>query len=397
MKKSIAFIFSLLLCGSMAFAGCFGNNDSSSSSGSSPSESGSTSSTAEENNSSNVEDNSSENGDNSSENGDDSSEGGDDPVILTPTESLTYEREGDAYTVTGMTGEETEIVIPATYEGLPVTKIAKEYQSGAFARTDITSVVIPDSIVEIGYNTFNNCDELVSVSIGESSALTTIGNNAFSGCGKLESIYIPAAVTLGDSVFNNCASITFTVAEESALYSSENGHLIDKATHTLLRAGQNGVVPEGVVKLETGAFRRGVHESVSLPASLVELGSSVFSNMENLKSFTVASGNTAYSAHDGILYDAGATEIVEVPKGITGEIALPATLTKIAGMDFADRVGLTAIRIPADIALTNIGQQAFRKLTVTIHYGGTQEQWDAIQKNSNWLLNATEVTVVCAE
>ena len=100
---------------------------------------------------------------------------------LESTASLVYElnEEGDGYTVTDFTGEETQLIIPAEYNGLPVTAVQGQYGTGAFARTSITSVVIPDSILEIGQNTFNNCTELVTVTISAGSSLTTIGNNAF--------------------------------------------------------------------------------------------------------------------------------------------------------------------------------------------------------------------------
>ena len=38
------------------------------------------------------------------------------------TLSLVFVQEGNEYTVTGMTGEETVVIIPAEYNGLPVTK-----------------------------------------------------------------------------------------------------------------------------------------------------------------------------------------------------------------------------------------------------------------------------------
>lgn len=121
-----------------------------------------------------------------------------------PTVSFTYEKNGNAYTVTGMTGEGTAVVIPAEYENLPVTTIGESAFAYSRHNEAITSVTIPDSVTTIERNAFYNRSELVTVNISDGSALTTVGNNAFSGCGALGSIYIPAGVTtLGDSVFNN--------------------------------------------------------------------------------------------------------------------------------------------------------------------------------------------------
>lgn len=191
-----------------------------------------------------------------------------------PTASLVYQREGDTYIVMGV-GEETSIVIPSKHDGLPVVAIRGDYGNGAFAGKDIVSVVIPDSIIEIGQNTFNNCKNLVSVTIGANSSLAKIGNNAFSGCSSLEEIYLPAGVTeLGDSVFNNCGSLkNFTVAQGNTAYRSENGHLIERATDTLIRGGHNATVPNGVKAIEKAAFRRttGITE-LTIPVSVTTIG-----------------------------------------------------------------------------------------------------------------------------
>lgn len=53
----------------------------------------------------------------------------------------------------------TEVIIPATRNGYPVTSIAP----GAFAGTFIKKVVIPKSIKEIGYRAFKSCQALTDV------------------------------------------------------------------------------------------------------------------------------------------------------------------------------------------------------------------------------------------
>lgn len=195
------------------------------------------------------------------------------------TQSLTYERYEEGYAVTGV-GDETVVVIPSEYEGLPVVAIRRQYGTGAFARSAMTSVVIPDSITEIGNNSFYNCTQLTSVQIGSGSALASIGRNAFSGCRTLAEMYIPASATsIGDSAFNNCGSVNFTVADGNAAYRSENGHLIERATNTLLRAGQSGVIPEGVQIIADFAFSRSVSVTeLYIPSSVTEIGNYIAAN-----------------------------------------------------------------------------------------------------------------------
>ncbi|MDE6655687.1 MAG: leucine-rich repeat protein [Anaeroplasmataceae bacterium] len=190
------------------------------------------------------------------------------------TPSLTFEKEGNAYTVTGV-GEDTFVIIPSTYEGLPVTKIQGHHGTGAFAQKAITSITIPDSIIEIGQNTFYGCRDLVEVKLGSSSSLTTIGNNAFSACSSLKNIGIPKGVTnIGDAAFNNCASLeSFMVQAGNTKYRSENGHLIENETQTLIRGVNNSTIPNSVKIIEVGAFRRanGITE-LNIPTSVEKIG-----------------------------------------------------------------------------------------------------------------------------
>ena len=189
------------------------------------------------------------------------------------TLSLVLIQEGDSYTVTGMEGEETVVVIPAEYNGLPVTKIQGAYGTGAFARKAITSVTIPDSIEEIGQNSFNNCSALATVNISTASHLKKIGNNAFSGNSTLREIYLPIGMTeLGDSVFNNCGAMErFIVSEGNTAYGSPNGHLVEKATNTLIRGANCDKIPDGVKIIASAAFRKSTIAKLEIPASVVSI------------------------------------------------------------------------------------------------------------------------------
>ena len=186
------------------------------------------------------------------------------------TEKLTFKKEGDAYTVTGTTGEDTVLIIPSEYNNLPVTKIQGDYGTGAFARSAITSVTIPDSITEIGQNSFNNCSNLTTVRIGTQSNLTTIGNNAFSGNSALTEMYIPQGMkNLGDNVFNNCGSLErFIVADGNTAYKSENGHLIERESNKLIRGANNKVIPNGVQTIGIAAFRRSKITELTIPTTV---------------------------------------------------------------------------------------------------------------------------------
>ena len=189
-----------------------------------------------------------------------------------PTDTLTFERNeaGTGYIVTGDEGQAANIVIPATHESLPVVGIADSAFAYSRHKSDITSVTIPDSVVEIGKNAFHNQDALISVKIGTGSALKKIGNNAFSGNSALESIFLPAGLSeLGDDVFNNCGGLdSITVAAGNTHYSGAGNCLIDLETNTLIRGSNKSVIPETVEKIGVAAFRRATLTTLTVPKSV---------------------------------------------------------------------------------------------------------------------------------
>ena len=73
--------------------------------------------------------------------------------------------------------------------------------------SEVTYLIVPDSITEINNYVFENCSGLTNVTIGNS--VTTIGSRAFSGCTNLTSANIGNSVTtIGDGAFRGCSSLT---------------------------------------------------------------------------------------------------------------------------------------------------------------------------------------------
>lgn len=87
-----------------------------------------------------------------------------------------------------------DIVIPDTYNGVPVTSIVE----GAFKDCiGITSVTIPESVTQIPAECFYGCSKLKSVNIPSSA--TSIGEFAFGYCSSLISIDCPESISAIDS------------------------------------------------------------------------------------------------------------------------------------------------------------------------------------------------------
>lgn len=144
------------------------------------------------------------------------------------SEGLEYElctdsRNGDYYIVTGIgTCADVDIVIPATYEGLPVKKIGNI----AFSKCNtVNSVLISEGVTEIGQQAFVLCENLKSVQLPDT--LAKIDEEAFAGCYSLSSCNIPAGVkTIAPGAFRLCTSLkSIEVDKDNLCYQSINGDL----------------------------------------------------------------------------------------------------------------------------------------------------------------------------
>lgn len=193
---------------------------------------------------------------------------------------------------------EGNVVIPShvEIEGFlyPVTKIGYH----AFAGMRIKSVVIPDTIVEIDGSAFENCTELVDVSLGK--GLRRIGASAFAyckwirhfdmpetvievGCNALEGTRIvdmqEGAVYLGHVLYG----YNGTLSEHSCIEVREGTTVIANSAFNCrfflkdFKKLEVIVLPEGMKRIGDSAFLecKGLTH-VNLPESLEYIGTSAF-------------------------------------------------------------------------------------------------------------------------
>ena len=122
------------------------------------------------------------------------------------TDGLEYQlqEDGTYYVGAGDAREEERIVIPKRHEGKKVTGIFE----GGFAKcTNLTEIVIPNSVTVIGDNAFYNCRVLPSIELPKS--VRKVDRMAFRLCRAIETVVFKGDdVELGPACFISCSSLT---------------------------------------------------------------------------------------------------------------------------------------------------------------------------------------------
>ena len=271
------------------------------------------------------------------------------------TIGLAYQTNSDlqSYSVTGI-GEATdnEIVIPDTYNGLPVTDIADSAFSGI---TGITSITIPDSVTSIGESAFSNCTSLTSVTIG--SSVTEIGDYAFRECTSLTNVYITNIAAW--------CGIEFTNYTANPLYYAGNLYLNGELTTEL-------VIPNGVTSICDYVFCGYTSlTNITIPNSVTSIGEQAFLGCTSLISITIPDsvtfiGSWAFGNCTAEIIWQDNPSITEIGyyafSNYAGtSITIPNSVTSIGELAFFYCYSLESITIPDSV--TYIGKYAFYDCT----------------------------------
>lgn len=104
----------------------------------------------------------------------------------TPETAFTWEPDGAGVRITGYTGSDEVLVIPATLGGIPVWSIGKEACAGA----NCTGLVLPPALKQVAENAFANTP---IQEVWLSDSIESITDYAFTGCTDLQTLHINAA------------------------------------------------------------------------------------------------------------------------------------------------------------------------------------------------------------
>lgn len=196
------------------------------------------------------------------------------------------------------------------------------------AQSNVTEVVLPESIIKINGGAFNGCTSLTTVNIP--SKVTQL-NSVFNHCTSLKKISIPKAVSNLSGSFEYCGTIEEVIIEdcdcEKPIDSSNSHYAFSNTIIKKLYQGRN---------FDTYVFRGIGIESLTIGDMVTEICSEMYmgnplrnivfgKNLEKI-------GNTAFH---------NCTELTE--------INLPESLTELGYNCFSGCTSLTAFNIPSKI------------------------------------------------
>ncbi len=264
-----------------------------------------------------------------------------------------------------------EIIIPSTVTHGEYTYTVTGINDNVFYNcSEITSVSIPSSMITIGWDVFigtafyndpsnwvdnalyvDNCLIAVKPELAGACEIAegtrVIGEGAFYKCSSLTSVTIPSSViSIGYAAFADCTSLSsvnipssvkyvgFDVFDGTALY-NDASNWVDNVLYVdncLIEAkldisGTYNIAEGTKVIAEYALSSCRSLTSITIPSSVIGIGSYAFPSSVVLTDIQVESGNTAYLSENGILYNADQTVLLCYPGGKKdGTLTIPANL-----------------------------------------------------------------------
>ncbi len=236
----------------------------------------------------------------------------------------------------------------------------------------LISITIPSNVTSIEGSAFYGCSGLTSITIPES--VTSIGNYAFSGCSSLIEITIPSsAISVGYRAFYECDSLQASITEDGISYLGNEANKCIVAWKVADNTLSSYTIKDGCKFIYDECFIRcSSATEITIPNSVISIGTYAFSSCSRLTSITIPNGVT--SIEDWTFKSCSSLT----------SIIIPDSVTSIGGSAFSSCSGLTSITIPNSV--TSIGSGAF--------YGCNNLQASIAEDGISYLGNATNKYIV---
>ena len=248
-------------------------------------------------------------------------------------------------TITGYSGNATALYIPGEIDGHEVVAIGDR----AFEnRTDLRTVMIPDSLEKIEFEAFRGCDKLENIKLSEN--LTIVGYGVFGDCKSISKIEIPKSLKKFDGTWGRGTNLSYGAFGGCSNLKTVNFEAGSTIVCAALFMGCDGI------------------EEIELPDTITEIGDSAFKNCKNLDRITMNNGIEILES--SAFEDCFSLTTINIPNTVKAisnstfqdctsltEVHLSNILKEIPASTFSGCKKLTTINFPS--TLTMIGNSAF--------------------------------------
>ncbi len=316
------------------------------------------------------------------------------------------------------TGNDTEVVVPASIEGYPVTTIG----ISAFKNASFEKLTLSEGITTLEQESIFMCESLKEINLPASLVIPVEKNE---GC--------VSGITCMPNYCRNLERIN--VAKGSKSLVDVDGVLFDKDMTSILfypsgKKDKTYAIPNGILSIGSSSFEGNGHiENISMPdsviligywafsqcsqlrdinisnncqvigqfafkgtairkmtvpAKLVDIGSPFGDDCMHLEEWVVDSNNPVYCSYEGVQLNKDMTKVFNIPAAKDGELVLPESVMSIIA-DSAVQVALSSITIPAG-ATVQKGNFIVHPDVFTIYgYEGSSAQEYAQLNNLNFV------------
>ena len=286
----------------------------------------------------------------------------------------------------------------------------------------ISDIELPSSVKGISNDVFAYCIGLKSIKVASGNEVYSSQSGILYNKARTAIVATPRRLTgevilasavegIDDAMFAHCTDIAEFSIDGSALYSSKDGILFDKAQPKII------IVPAKI------------SGEVVLPSTLTEINDNAFYDRSGLTKLTVSSGIKSigsyafYGCSCEIVWDN--PSITEIGKdafqGYEGEaLTVPETVSVIGNRAFGTCVNLNEFVLSDGVKeigngafyacknlknvtigenVTSIGGYVFSGCNAlkSVTFNGTKEQWNAIKKSEYWDTTSSLTSVVCSD
>lgn len=266
---------------------------------------------------------------------------------VNPASDFAYTAADGEVTITDYIGTSEHVLIPDTIDGLPVTALADK----AFYEKHVTTVVVPDSVTEIGDLCFSGDNYLVSLTLPDELAelpyatlescfrlmdfdlpkeLKKISGSALQYNYYLTHLTLPSSLTEIEQLnfigLYGLQSLTLAEDNEAFKLDETNGLLMTADGTRLLHCfsdivpAEEIILPEGLKTVDPFAFHYDYDvKRIVLPEGVETIGAMAFAMCPNLTEIVIPASVTNIGVMDGLDGRTGIISykrnVIETPEG----------------------------------------------------------------------------------